>query len=63
MQRTTARQRYFVFASVIYIALGLIIVARAAFAHSFIIVVFGLVLIALGAIRLRDYRSWRPRGR
>jgi len=59
MQRTRARQRYFVFASAMYVALGLIIIGRAAFAHSLVIVIFGIVLVALGAVRLRDFRRWR----
>lgn len=63
MRRTRARQRYFVFASAMYIALGIIIIGRAALAHSLVIVIFGLVLVALGAIRLRDFRRWRPSSR
>jgi uncharacterized membrane protein HdeD (DUF308 family) len=59
MHRTSARQRYFVIVSVIYIALGIVIVVRAAFAHSAVIIIFGVVLIALGLIRLRDFRAWR----
>ncbi len=62
MHRTTPRQRYYLFASLMYLALGVVIVVRAAIGHSPVIVVFGLVLLALGAIRLRDFRAWRARG-
>jgi uncharacterized membrane protein HdeD (DUF308 family) len=57
------RQRYFVLASIAYLILGLIVIVRSVFAGAVPIGLFGLVLIALGAVRLRDYylRESRPR--
>lgn len=49
------RQKYFVIASVVYIILGFVIVVRSAMAHAFVLAILGLVFIALGAVRLRDY--------
>jgi uncharacterized membrane protein HdeD (DUF308 family) len=49
------RRRYFVLVSLLYIVLGVVIVARSAFAHAFAIAILGLVFVALGAVRLRDY--------
>jgi uncharacterized membrane protein HdeD (DUF308 family) len=49
------RQKYFVIASVVYIILGLVIVVRSALAHALVLAILGLVFIALGAVRLRDY--------
>jgi uncharacterized membrane protein HdeD (DUF308 family) len=49
------RQKYYVVASVVYIILGFIIVVRSALAHVFVLAILGLVFIALGAVRLRDY--------
>jgi uncharacterized membrane protein HdeD (DUF308 family) len=51
------RQRYYVLVSVIYIALGLIIVVRSALAHVLIVGILGVVFIALGFVRLRDFAS------
>jgi hypothetical protein len=61
MQRITPRQRYFVLASLLYLVLGTIIIVRAAIGQSPVIVIFGVILVALGAIRLRDFRAWRSR--
>jgi len=49
------RQKYFVIASFFYIGLGIVILARSALAHVYPIALLGLVFIALGAVRLRDY--------
>jgi uncharacterized membrane protein HdeD (DUF308 family) len=53
------RQKYFVAASVCFIVLGLIIVARAAVAGTYIVGLLGVVLIALGVVRIRDFLSVR----
>lgn len=50
------RQRYFVMASSLYIAVGVIILARSAVSHVYAVALLGFVFIALGAVRLRDYR-------
>lgn len=49
------RQRFYVFASVAYLVLGLIVIVRSVLAGVIPVGLFGLVLIALGAVRLRDY--------
>jgi uncharacterized membrane protein HdeD (DUF308 family) len=49
------RRKYFVLASGIYIILGFVILVRSALAHVFVLAILGLVFIALGAVRLRDY--------
>ncbi|HEX6507253.1 MAG TPA: hypothetical protein VF221_06435 [Chloroflexota bacterium] len=62
-RRAALRQRYYVFVSVIYIVLGLIITVRSIVAHVVIIAVLGVVFLALGMIRLRDYIAWMGRRR
>ncbi len=57
--RGTFRQRYFVIASLAYIVLGVVILVRTLLAHALPLVVLGLVFIALGAVRLRDYYRGR----
>jgi uncharacterized membrane protein HdeD (DUF308 family) len=57
------RRRYFVVASVAYIVAGLIIVARSVIAHVIPLVILGVVFIALGAVRLRDYFKREERAR
>ncbi len=49
------RRRYFVVVSVMYLVLGAIIVARSVMAHVVPMAVLGMVFLALGAVRLRDY--------
>ncbi|MGI8826051.1 MAG: hypothetical protein ACR2JC_10470 [Chloroflexota bacterium] len=49
------RKRLFLVTSVAYVALGLVIVARSAFAHVLPVAVVGIVFVALGVVRLRDY--------
>lgn len=51
------RRRYYVLASVLYILLGGAILARSVAAHVFPIAILGVVFVALGAVRLRDYYS------
>lgn len=53
--RASLRQRYFVIASLLYIGLGIIILVRTVLAHVLPLAVLGIVFIALGAVRLRDY--------
>jgi uncharacterized membrane protein HdeD (DUF308 family) len=59
MKGTITRSRYFVFASVMYVLLGAVIAVRAAMAHAPVPVVLGLIFLALGAVRLRDYWRWK----
>jgi uncharacterized membrane protein HdeD (DUF308 family) len=51
------RQRYFVLVSVIYVALGITIAVRSLVAHVVVVGVLGVVFIALGLVRLRDYNA------
>lgn len=53
--KASLRQRYFVVASLLYIALGIVILVRTVLAHALPLVILGIVFIALGAVRLRDY--------
>jgi uncharacterized membrane protein HdeD (DUF308 family) len=55
----TLRNRYYVLVSVIYIAIGLVIMVRSLIGHVAAIGLLGLVFIALGVVRLRDYLSFR----
>lgn len=54
------RQRYFVFVSVLYLVVGSVIVVRSAVAHVVPLMFLGIVFLALGGVRLRDY--FRGRG-
>ena len=54
------RGRYFVLVSVLYLALGIVIMVRSVVAHVVPLVVLGVVFLALGGVRLRDY--YRHRG-
>jgi uncharacterized membrane protein HdeD (DUF308 family) len=54
----TLRRRYYVLVSVIYILIGLVIMVRSVLAHVAVIAILGIVFIALGAVRLRDYLTW-----
>lgn len=49
------RQRYFLIVSAGFIVLGLIIVGRAIAVSNLVPAIFGIILIALGGIRLRDF--------
>lgn len=51
----TLRQRYFVAVSIIYVLVGVVIAFRSVTAHVIPIAILGLVFIALGAVRLRDF--------
>lgn len=53
------RRRYSLFISWGYIVAGMIIVGRSVLAHVLQVAVLGIVLIALGAVRIRDYLAWR----
>lgn len=57
------RQRYFVMASFLYIGLGVVILVRTVIAHALPLAILGIVFIALGVVRLRDYsrREVSPR--
>jgi uncharacterized membrane protein HdeD (DUF308 family) len=57
----TLRQRYYVLVSVIYILIGLVIMVRSILGHVVAIGLLGLVFIALGAVRLRDFVAWTRR--
>jgi uncharacterized membrane protein HdeD (DUF308 family) len=54
------RQRYFVLVSVLYLAVGSVILVRSAVAHVVPLMLLGIVFLALGGVRLRDY--YRSRG-
>lgn len=53
------RQRYSLVISVAYIAIGVVIVVRSLLAIVLPLVLLGIVFMALGAVRIRDYLSWR----
>ena len=59
MKGGAVRRRYFLAVSAGYIILGVIILARSIVGHVLPVGLLGLVLIALGLVRLRDYLSWR----
>jgi uncharacterized membrane protein HdeD (DUF308 family) len=56
------RERYYLLVSILYIALGIIILVRSVTSHVAPVGILGLVFIVLGAVRLRDYagRSGTP---
>ena len=51
------RQRYFIAISVAYLVLGAIMLVRSVIGHFLPIAVLGAVFIALGLVRLREYRK------
>ena len=53
------RERYFLFVSVMYLLLGGVLVARGLSAQLLPAGLLGIVLVALGAVRLRDYYRHR----
>lgn len=59
MRIGVTRSRYFVFTSIVYVLLGATIAVRALEAHALIPIALGLIFLALGLVRLRDYRRWR----
>lgn len=61
MKRAVLREKYHVLASALYILAGVIMLVRAATSGVVPVIVLGCVFIALGAVRLRDYASWRSR--
>ena len=55
----TVRRRYSLVISMLYVVLGLIIGGRSLAAGVWPLIILGLVFIALGAVRIRDYLVWR----
>ena len=55
------RGRLYIFSSVAYMVLGVIIAVRSIAAHVVPIAVLGVVFIALGGVRLRDWMIARDR--
>lgn len=51
----TLRQRYYVAASAAFVILGLVIVARSVAARVLPVGLLGVVFIALGMVRLKDF--------
>jgi hypothetical protein len=51
------RERYFVAVSFLYIAIGSVIIVRSALGHVLVIGVLGVVFMALGLVRLKDYAA------
>lgn len=57
------RRRYYVVVSIAYIVLGIVILVRSVTSHVLPIVILGIVFIALGLVRLRDYFNFTRSGR
>jgi uncharacterized membrane protein HdeD (DUF308 family) len=57
----TLRQRFFLVASILYVVIGLLIVARGVISHVPVAGIFGVVLVGLGLVRIRDFSNWRRR--
>jgi hypothetical protein len=55
----TIRRRYSLAVSVLYVVAGLIIGGRSLAAGVWPLIILGLVFIALGAVRIREYLIWR----
>lgn len=53
------RTRYFVAVSLLYLVLGAVIMVRSVLAHTQPLIILGIVFLALGLVRLRDYNSRR----
>ncbi len=51
-----ARTTYFVVVSLLYVVAGTIIIVRSIAASVLPLIVLGIVLAALGVVRLRDFR-------
>jgi hypothetical protein len=54
-QHTPFRVHFYVIVSFIYAGLGLVIIARSVLSNVLPLAIFGLVLLGLGIVRLRDY--------
>jgi hypothetical protein len=59
MRSVTGRPRYFLIITAGYLVVGVIIVARAILAGVLPMVILGGVFLLLGAVRVRDYMTWR----
>jgi uncharacterized membrane protein HdeD (DUF308 family) len=55
----SARQRYRLIASALYIFCGVVIIAKAVVAVVIPLVLLGCVFVALGTVNVRNYLSWR----
>ncbi len=55
MTGRSGRERFYLAVSVMYILVGLLISVRSLLAHVYLVALFGVVFIALGVVRLRDY--------
>lgn len=53
------RRRYHLAVSGGYVAIGAVIGARSVLAGVIPIAILGLVFVALGLVRVRDYVNWR----
>lgn len=51
----TARLRYYVVASLVYMGIGVIVLVRGIMAHALLVAVLGVIFIALGAYRMRTF--------
>jgi hypothetical protein len=61
MRSVAGRPRYFLIITAGYMLAGSIIIVRALLAGAFAMAILGAVFLALAAVRVRDYRSWRAR--
>jgi uncharacterized membrane protein HdeD (DUF308 family) len=59
--KPSLRQRFTAVSSALFILLGLIILVRSLIASVIPLAVLGVVFIALGVVRIRDYLRWRQR--
>lgn len=59
LMKGTVRRRYSLLVSLLYILVGLFIVVRSLLSVVVPVALLGLVFVALGAVRIRDYLAWR----
>jgi hypothetical protein len=57
--KSTARRRYSLAVSVGYVFVGIVIAVRSVVSDVIPLAVLGLVFVALGAVRIREYLIWR----
>ncbi|HLJ67231.1 MAG TPA: DUF308 domain-containing protein [Chloroflexota bacterium] len=55
----SARARYHFVASVLFIAIGVVILVRAVLAHVPFAGLLGVVFLALGIVRIRAFLNWK----